>query len=64
MTYAILADEAGVSRSTIESMATRPGYNASLRTIARICGVLRCSPGELLDISDEGRSRAAKGLRK
>lgn len=48
LTYAELAERTGVSRSTLESMATRPGYNASLKTIDAVCSALGCAPGELL----------------
>jgi DNA-binding Xre family transcriptional regulator len=50
LTYEGLASRTGLSRSTIESMATRPGYNASLATIERICLALHCSPGDLLHL--------------
>lgn len=50
MTYERLASLAGVSRSTIESIATRQTYNATLTTIERICGALECRPGDLLDL--------------
>lgn len=50
MTYELLARRTGLSRATIESMATRVGYNASLRSIAKICQALSCSPSELLEL--------------
>lgn len=49
VTYARLAQRTGLSRATIESVATRPNYNASLRTIDAICNELGCSPGDLLE---------------
>lgn len=48
MTYHTLAEHTGLARSTIESIATRKGYNASLATIDRLCWALGCQPGELL----------------
>lgn len=48
LTYAELAERTGVSRSTLESMATRPAYNASLKTIDVVCSALECAPCELL----------------
>jgi putative transcriptional regulator len=58
LTYEELAVRTGLARSTIESMATRLGYNAGLATIERICLALHCSPGELLHLSVEaGRER-------
>jgi DNA-binding Xre family transcriptional regulator len=52
MTYHTLAKQTGLARSTIESVATRKGYNASLATIDRLCGALGCQPGELLVYRD------------
>jgi putative transcriptional regulator len=49
-TYADLAKETGLSRATIESIATRPSYNATLDCIARLCSALDTSPGELLEL--------------
>lgn len=48
MTYPLLAKRIGVSRATLESIATRPGYNPSLEIIARLCAALHCSLEELL----------------
>ena len=39
----------GISRSTIESLAARPGYNPTLDVIDRLCEALRCAPGDLLE---------------
>jgi len=48
ITYQLLAERTGLARSTIESIATRPAYNASLATIDKICTALNCAPGTLL----------------
>jgi DNA-binding Xre family transcriptional regulator len=48
LTYAELAERAELATATIESLASREGYNASLATIERICRALGCGPGELL----------------
>jgi DNA-binding Xre family transcriptional regulator len=48
ITYPVLAERTGLSRATIESIATRKGYNASLSTLARLCGALNCKIDELL----------------
>lgn len=48
MTYRILAERTGLSRSTVESIAARDGYNSSLDTIDKLCGALGCTPAELL----------------
>lgn len=60
LTYEALARRTGLARTTLESMATRPGYNASLNTIDRICDALRCTPEELLHY-EEGAGRESAG---
>ena len=57
MTYEMLAERTGLSRATIESMATRVGYNASLRTIAKLCRVLDCLPSDLLELHQKVATR-------
>ena len=52
LTYERLAERTGLSPATIQSMATRQGYNASLATIERICIALHCTPGDLLHLED------------
>ena len=49
LTYGQVAERAGISRSTIESLAARPGYNPTLDVIDRLCAALRCAPGDLLE---------------
>ncbi len=56
LTYKNLAEMTGLSQSTIESIATRPQYNASLHTIGRLCAALGCTPGELLSVNDPNDS--------
>jgi DNA-binding Xre family transcriptional regulator len=56
MTYYNLAKKTGLARSTIESVATRKGYNASLATIDRLCWALGCQPGELLAYRNPGEN--------
>ena len=56
LTYGQLAERTGVSKSTLESLAARPGYNASLSVIERICRALGCAPGDLLALDDGGES--------
>jgi putative transcriptional regulator len=48
LTYHQLAARTGLARSTLESMASRPGYNASLASIDRLCEALDCEVSELL----------------
>lgn len=50
LTYQMLAERTGIARATIESLATRPTYNTSLRTLAKLCEALECNPGELLEL--------------
>lgn len=48
LTYAHLASLSGIAQTTIESIASRKDYNPTLKTLARLCVVLDCAPGELL----------------
>jgi DNA-binding Xre family transcriptional regulator len=50
LTYAHLASLTGVAQATIESLATRRGYNPTLKTLARLCAALQCTPGDLLEL--------------
>lgn len=52
LTYARVAELSGLSRATVESIATRPDYNATLDAIERLCRALGCTPGELLELED------------
>lgn len=52
MTYEILSDKAGLSTSTLQSLGSREGYNATLKTIDKICEVLGCGLDELLERQD------------
>jgi DNA-binding Xre family transcriptional regulator len=52
LTYGALAERTGLARATIESVATRPSYNATLDVIDRLCQALECSPGDLLERTD------------
>ena len=54
MTYQLLAKRTGLSRATLESLASRPTYNTRLSTIERLCAALGCQPGDLLELSDAG----------
>ncbi|MCA0848104.1 helix-turn-helix domain-containing protein [Salipiger thiooxidans] len=56
LTHDELARLAGLSRSTLDSIASRRDYNPSLRVIEQICVVLRCAPGDLLAMSFEERN--------
>lgn len=50
ITYAQLAALSGIAQTTVESIASRKDYNPTLKTLARLCVVLRCAPGELLEL--------------
>nr|RDS94985.1 XRE family transcriptional regulator [Cereibacter sphaeroides f. sp. denitrificans] len=53
LTHEDLAFRTGLSRATLDSIASRRGYNASLKVVDAICRALRCSPGELLELIDD-----------
>jgi putative transcriptional regulator len=61
LTYAKLASRAGVSRSSLESLATRNGYNATLATIERICRALDCKPGDILELDPVAKTGKKEG---
>lgn len=48
ITYERLAKMTGLSRQTLESLSSRPGYNTTLLTVAKLCRALDCQPGDLL----------------
>ena len=52
MTYELLAERTGLSRPTIESLASRHSYNTRLSTIEKVCRALGCQPGELLQLTE------------
>jgi putative transcriptional regulator len=53
LTYGELADRTGLSRFSLESLATRSSYNTTLDTIERICRALECAPADLLELDPE-----------
>ena len=61
MTYQVLAERTGVSRATIQSLATRRGYNGSLSTIAKLCEALDCDLADMLALE---RVKKVSGKRK
>lgn len=54
LTYRDLARLTGLSQQTVESIASRPGYNATLITVDKLCRVLCCQPCDLLEHEPEG----------
>lgn len=57
MTYEKLALASGVSVATLQSLAARPNYNTRISTIGRLCAALRCSPGDLLELTEDEHGR-------
>lgn len=53
MTYERLAQVTGLSRQTLESVASRPNYNSTLDTVAKLCRALGCQPGDLLVLDSD-----------
>jgi DNA-binding Xre family transcriptional regulator len=53
LTYQALSERTGIARATIESLATRPSYNTSLKTVAKD---LDCTPGDLLELQKKESS--------
>ena len=53
MTYELLAERTGLSRATLESIASRDNYNTTLSTIEKLCRALDCQPGDLLELTGE-----------
>ena len=53
LTYEILARRSGLSLATLQSLATRSSYNTTLSTIEKLCRVLSCTPGDLLELEDD-----------
>lgn len=49
LTYADLADRTGISAGTIQAIAVRGQYNATLLTVQRLCDALGVTPAELLE---------------
>lgn len=59
VTYSSLARATGLSRSTIEAIGSRPGYQPSLFVIDQLCTALRCELAELLERVSSRRARKA-----
>ena len=50
VTYEHLARLTGLSRATLESIASRDNYNTRLSTIEKLCRALGRDPGDLLEL--------------
>jgi putative transcriptional regulator len=57
LTYDKLAKQTGLSRTTIEALGSRPGYNTTLATIEKLCHALQCQPGDLLELLPDPPAR-------
>ena len=53
LTYEALAVISGLSIATLQSLAARPQYNTRISTIEKLCVVLGCLPGDLLELASE-----------
>ena len=56
VTYELLASRTGLSKATVESLASRDSYNATLNTIEKICQALGCNLNDLLELGDTQES--------
>lgn len=50
MTYPILAERTGLARATLESIATRANYNATLHVLVALCEALDCNLQDLVEL--------------
>jgi DNA-binding Xre family transcriptional regulator len=53
MTYKILAERTGIAEGTLEVMGSQADYNATIRTLEKICRVLGVGFGDLLELADD-----------
>jgi len=58
LTYEAISEQTKISVATLQSLATRPGYNTRLSTIEKLCRVMGCSPGDLLELRDSAEGGA------
>ena len=56
LTYELLAEQTGIALATLQSLAARPGYNTRLSTIEKLCRALKCTPGDLLELSTDSEA--------
>ena len=53
LTYEAISAKTKISVATLQSLAARPEYNTRLSTIKKLCLALRCTPGDLLELTDD-----------
>ena len=58
MTYELLSERTGLSRATLESLASRESYNTTLSTIEKLCSALGCEPADLLELTTNQKVRS------
>ena len=63
MTYEILAQRTGLAKGTLQNLGGSRKQNANLSTIARICGALGITPGDLLELIEDP-PKAKRGPKK
>jgi DNA-binding Xre family transcriptional regulator len=63
MTYRILAERTGLAEATLENIGGRRKHNANLSTIAKICGALHITPGDLLELVEDPPKAKSKPKR-
>ena len=61
LTYKRLAELTGLSPATLASLGSRDSYNTRLGTIAKLCRVLGCQPGDLLELVDDRSETGTSG---
>ncbi|EME5359041.1 helix-turn-helix domain-containing protein [Pseudomonas aeruginosa] len=61
LTYESISEKAGISVATLQSLAARPGYNTRLSTIEKLCQILECTPGDLLELQAVPEEHSAEG---
>lgn len=64
MTYEILARRTGLSEGTLQNIGGSRKTGANLSTLAKICGALRITPGELLELVEDPPKAKHKTKRK
>lgn len=64
MTYEILARRTGLAKGTLQNLGGSRKNNANLSTLAEICGALRITPGDLLELVEVPLKRKHKAKKK
>ena len=62
VTYEWLAVRTGLSKATIESLASRTCYDTRLSTVDKLCTALECTPDSLLEfVADQPAVTESRG---